>query len=98
MPDQQGPRCVRLSLLCGNISIIGGGVKTRGACGTADITPTLRQQNLTDLITYNLFTFHFPLEITGWYFDQLSDIFSGSSEDVALALLGTWINCEIFFR
>ena len=59
-----GPKiCETLSLLCGNISIIGGGgggggVKTRGACGTADITPTLRQQHLTDLIIYNLFTFH----------------------------------------
>ena len=96
VPDQQGPRCVRLSLLCGNISIIGGGVKTRGACGTADITPTLRQQHLTTWSPVdNLFTFHSSLEITGWHLDQLWDIFQ-----VVVKILqehwwalGTWINC-----
>ena len=53
-------------------------VSKQGACGTADITPTLRQQHLTDLIrsptTSSLFT---PL---------------------SKSQVGTWINCQIFFR
>ena len=95
MPDQQGPRCVRLSLLCGNISIIGGGgggggVKTRGACGTADITPTLRQQHLTDLITCRQPLHFSPLSREHlWALGSIVRYFSGSCEDIALALVGT---------